>query len=339
MNVAFKEDVRPGDIPARVDDFLDALAGPTILAVSGQDRSRVRIVAGTIHGNEPSGLRAIHRALHADRTPATDMLYFVGAVEAARAEPRFSHRFLPGRRDLNRCFRAPWDGPDGAIGRATLAVLCSRSVELAVDLHNNTGRNPSYAIGGALDGAHLALSALFTNRFIHSDLKLGSFAEAMDSHCPCITIECGQAHDPRADETAWLGLASLLRLERLDTARQGIESMEVFTSPSRVELARGATLAFGSAPQPGADLTLDPGVDRHNFQSLAPGTPIGFVREGGPWPVVVRDTCGADRSQELFELDGRGGLLIRETLVPIMMTTDPHAAANDCLFYAVRRHR
>jgi len=337
VNVTLKEDVRPADIPARVDDFLDALAGPTILAVSGQDRSRVRVVAGTIHGNEPSGVRAIHRALRADAIPVTDMLFFVGAVDAARAEPRFTHRFLPGRRDLNRCFRAPWDGPDGAIGRATLAVLCSRSVELALDLHNNTGRNPSYAIGGALDESHLALSALFTKRFIHSDLQLGSFAEAMDSHCPCVTIECGQAHDPRADETAWCGLASLLRLEHLDPAVKGTEPMEIFSSPSRVELTLSATLAFGSTPQPGADLTLDPDIDRHNFQSLASGTRIGFVREGSQWPVVVRDKCGADRSQELFQLDGRGCLLIRETLVPIMMTTDPQAAANDCLFYAVRR--
>jgi hypothetical protein len=333
-----KEDVHPGDIPAHVDDFLDILAGPTILSVWGQDRSRVRVVAGTLHGNEPSGLRAIHRALRKESRPATDTFFFVGAVDAARAEPRFSHRYLPGRRDLNRCFRAPWDGPDGAVGRATLEALCARSVELAVDLHNNTGRNPPYAIGGALDQVHLALSALFTKRFIHSDLKLGSFAEAMESHCPSVTIECGQAHDPRADEAAWFGLANLLRLKHLDTAGRGTEPMEVFSSPSRVELARGATLAFGSAPQPGADLTLDPDVDRHNFQSLAPGTPIGFVREGRPWPVVVRDTCGTDRSQELFEIDGRGRLLIRDTLVPIMMTTDPHAAANDCLFYAVRRY-
>jgi hypothetical protein len=44
-----------------------------------------------------------------------------------------------------------------------------------------------------------------------------------------------------------------------------------------------------------------------------------------------------DRSRVLFELDGRGGLLIREALIPIMMTTSSTAAASDCLFYAVQR--
>jgi succinylglutamate desuccinylase len=336
VTVALREDVRPGDIPAGVDDFLDALPGPTILAVRGQDRSRVRVVAGTLHGNEPSGLRAVHRALREGPTPATDMLYFVGAVDAARAMPRFSHRFLPGARDLNRCFRAPWDGPDGAVARAALAALCARSPELAVDLHNNTGRNPSYAIGAALERSRLALSALFTTRFIHSDLKLGAFTEALDTYCPSVTIECGQAHDPEADETAWRGLRRLLRLERLALA-VAPEPMAIFSSPLRVELTRGTTVAFDAAPHPDVDLTLDPDIDRHNFQVLAPGTRIGFVRPGAPWPVVVRDPCGVNRSRVLFELDGRGSLLIREALVPIMMTTSPTAAASDCLFYAVQR--
>jgi succinylglutamate desuccinylase len=337
VTVTLRKDVRSEDVSARVEDFLDTLPGPTILAVRGRDRSRVRVVAGMLHGNEPSGVRAIHCALREGPAPATDMLYFVGAVDAARAVPRFSHRFLPGRRDLNRCFRAPWDGPDGAVGRSVLAVLRARPVELAVDLHNNTGRNPSYAIGAAADESHFALSALFTTRFIHSDLKLGSFTEAMGTCCPSVTVECGQANDPEADETAWRGLACLLRLDRLDPAVLTREPMAVFSSPLRVELSRGATLAFDAAPHPDVDLTLDPDIDRHNFQYLAPGTRIGFVRPGAPWPVVVRDASGVHHARSLFALDDRGGLVVREALVPIMMTTNPTAAASDCLFYAVQR--
>jgi hypothetical protein len=265
------------------------------------------------------------------------MLFFVGAVDAARAVPRFSHRFLPGRRDLNRCFRAPWEGADGAVGRSALAALSARPVELAVDLHNNTGRNPSYAIGAAADEPHLALSALFTTRFIRSELKLGSFAEAMGTYCPSVTIECGQANDPAADETAWRGLACLLRLDRLDPAVLTLQPMIIFSSPLRVELSRGATLAFGAAPHPGVDLTLDPDIDRHNFQCLAPGTCIGFVRPGASWPVVVRDASGVHHARSLFAIDDRGALVVREALVPIMMTTNPTAAASDCLFYAVQR--
>lgn len=337
MTITVRKDVRSEDVPARVDDFLDTLPGPTILAVRGRDRSRVRVVAGMLHGNEPSGVRAIHRALREGPEPSTDMLYFVGAVDAARAAPRFSHRFLPGRRDLNRCFRAPWTGPDGAVGRSALAALCTRPVELAVDLHNNTGRNPSYAIGAAADESHLSLSALFTTRFIHSDLRLGSFTEAMGTRCPSVTVECGQANHPEADETAWRGLACLLRFDRLDPAVLTRQPMAVFSSSLRVELSPGATLAFGEAPHPDVDLTLDPDIDRHNFQCLAPGTRIGFVRRGASWPVVVRDASGVHHARSLFGLDERGGLVVREALVPIMMTTNPSVAASDCLFYAVQR--
>ncbi len=339
MTVAVRTDVAPQDIPVELDEFLDALPGPTIFAVAGRDRGRLRIVSGSLHGNEPSGVRAIHRALREAPTAATDVLYFVGGVEAARTPPRFSQRFLPGRRDLNRCFRPPWDGPDGAIARATLDTLTVRPAELSVDLHNNTGRNPSYAIGPTLEGSHLALAALFTTRFIHSEIVLGTLTEALDRVCPSVAIECGQAHDPEADETAWLGLLRLLALDRLDPVVVSAAPIAIFSSPQRVELVTGATVAFASMPDARVDLTLDPDIDRHNFQVVTPGTWIGTVRHGAPWPIVVRDPAGRDISRELFALDDRGHLTMREALVPIMMTTSPIAAASDCLFYAVHRRQ
>ncbi|MFN0250590.1 MAG: succinylglutamate desuccinylase/aspartoacylase family protein [Kofleriaceae bacterium] len=339
VSLHVRSGVRPEAVPVELDDFLDGLDGPTVFAVDGHDPSRVRVVSGTLHGDEPSGVRAIHRMLREGRRPVTDVLMFVGAVDAARQPPRLSHRFLPGRRDLNRCFRPPWDGLDGTIAQAALAALTARTPELAVDLHNNTGRNPSYAIGSILSGPHLALTALFTHRFIHSEIVLGTMTEAMNQHCPSITVECGQARDPEADETAWLGLVRLFELPRLDPVVVTAETLMIFSSPERVELTANTTLAFGATPVAGVDLTLDPEIDRHNFQTLSPGTRIGTLRPGAAWPIVVRGACGVDRSRELFELDDNGDLVTREAVVPIMMTTSPAAAISDCLFYAVHRQQ
>jgi predicted deacylase len=173
-------DADPAALPRDVDAFLDGLPGPTLLRLAGRDRGRVRVVAGTLHGNEPSGVRAIHHALRTV-VPAVDVLFFVGAVEAARAEPRFGRRMLPGRRDLNRCFRPPHhgDGEDGRVAEAVLAQVRAAHPEAVVDLHNNTGHNPAYAIGTAVDGPRLALGALFAERFVCSSVRLGTFVEAL----------------------------------------------------------------------------------------------------------------------------------------------------------------
>ena len=58
--------------------------------------------------------------------------------------------------------------------------------------------------------------------------------------------------------------------------------------PLRVEARAGVRLAFGDAPAPGADLTLAGDIDRHNFELLLPGVPVGWVREPASWPLEAR---------------------------------------------------
>lgn len=322
-------------VPADADAFLAGLRAPTIVHVAGRDRSRARVVAGSLHGNEPSGLRAIHRVL-ADRIePAVDTWFFLGAVEAAQAPPGFAHRMLPGRRDLNRCFRPPFDDRDGAIAQAALMRLRAVAPELVVDLHNNTGHNPAYAVGPSTDGAYLGLTALFARTFVHSRLSLGTFSEAFADLAPSVAIECGRAGDPAADATAHAGLLRLLRLEH-PGALVVSEPLAILVDPMRVQLQPWASLAFATAPVADAQLTLVPDVDRHNFQTLAPGTALGWLQ--GPWPLLAIDEHGRERAHELL-LDDGGVLRTRTTIVPMMATTDVAAARGDCLFYAASRQQ
>lgn len=324
------------DVPGDCDDFLSALRGPVMFHLRGRDRSRTRVVAGALHGNEPSGLRAIHAALAAKIEPATDVLFFLGAVDAARAEPRFSHRMLPGRRDLNRCFRPPFDGPEGRVAEQALRLLRASAPEAVIDLHNNSGRNPAYGIGIRIDAARLELCGLFSSIYIASALNLGTFMEAFDGLAPTLTIECGQAGDVAADALACAGLQRFLQLERLDRAFVGRPRIRVFTDPVRVRLGQGLSLAFALAPEPAVHLTLDRELDRHNFETLAAGTRMAWVRPDAGWPLEARDAGGRDLSRELFAIDD-GVLATRQTFTPVMITTDAAAAREDCLFYAVHQ--
>jgi hypothetical protein len=95
-------------------------------------------------------------------------------------------------------------------------------------------------------------------------------------------------------------------------------------------------LAVADAPDPQADFTLRADIDRHNFEELPAGTRLGWLGDALPWPLEALGEDGADRSRQLFDRRG-DSLETRSVLIPIMMTTDPEAAKNDCLFYAVRR--
>jgi hypothetical protein len=335
--VDVRADVAPEDVPGDEEQFLSWLERPTVFRIPGRDRTRTRAVAGMLHGNEPSGLRAIHALLRDQTRPAVDVICVIGAVEAARTPPRLSKRMLPGRRDLNRCFRPPWEGADGAIARSLLSIVSEACPEALVDLHNNSGHNPPYAIVTRFDEARAGLASLFADRLISSELRIGSLMEAFAPSLPVATIECGRAGTAEADRVAREGLRRYLTLDVLPRG-EGPAGLTLFGDAIRVMLRPGARVSFDSAPSSDVDLTLDRDVDRHNFTRLAAGTRIGWIARGAAWPLVACDAVGCEVAHALFE-SHEGALVTAREVIPVMMTTDPLAAATDCLFYVVRELR
>ncbi len=315
--------------------FLAWLGGPAMLRVPGRDRRRARGLATLLHGNEPSGLRALHAWLRQGAVPAVDLVCFVGAVEAARRPPGFAHRMAPGRPDLNRCFAPPFDDGERRIAGEALRLFREAGCDALVDLHNNTGHNPPYGVVAGVDAACINLVGLFGERLIASDLRLGTLTEATHGDFPSVTIECGRAGDPAADACAAAGLARYAALDAIETRRVGVPHMTILERPIRVSARPEVRLAFGAGPVDGADLTLTRDLDRHNFELLMPGVPVGWVAEPDRWPLVAAGADGREVSQDWFAL--RDGLLeTRRAAVPVMMTVDPAVAKSDCLFYLVR---
>ncbi len=316
------------------DGFLDQLSGPAVFVRKGRDATRRRAVAGMLHGNEPSGYRAIHRALRAPRPPAVDTLFFIGAVEAARAEPRYSHRMLEGHQDLNRCFDGTRSDLDHEIATQALELLTREPLEAALDLHNNSGHNPPYGVGMLANPARLALSGYFSRLYMLVDWNMSTLMEALERFCPAVTIECGRSGDAAADRVAWHGLEQFLQADVLPSRPAPGEAPRILANPVRVTLRPGLSLAFADSPL-SADFVMDADVDRHNFQMLPAGTRLGWVRSSTTPPVEARDASGVDRADELFA-QRAGQLVTLCPLTPIMMTTVPEIAQSDCLFYAVK---
>lgn len=328
--VRIREGVEPASVPLLRDDFLSGLDGPTLFLRKGRDSSRVRIVSGLLHGNEPSGLHAVHRALAEPGTPAVDCVFFLGAVQAALAEPRHAHRMLPGHRDLNRCFGRPGDDVGARVAAEALDWLRARRAEAALDLHNNSGHNPAYSVLLQLDAARIGIAEIFAQVHVYTDFSMGTFMEALDPACPTVTVECGHAGDPRADDLAWRGVRDFLWHDELPTTDP--KDANILSRPLRVTVAPGVSVAFG-AEAPHASLLLSRDIDRHNFQTLEPGTLIGRLQNGTQAPLVARDAEGRDFSDELFARR-EDSLRVRRRLTPMMMTTNPDIAHSDCLFWA-----
>lgn len=322
----------PAEARRELPEFLDWLGGPALVHLRGRDRGRARLLSGGLHGNEPSGFRALHALLRDPPSLATDTLLLLGNVPAARLEPRFTHRTVPGEEDMNRVWCGEAVTPLRRVAREVLRRLEDWPLEAAVDLHNNSGRNPCYAVVPAgLEPLRAGLARAWTSRlFLCEGLSLGTLIEGLSGRCPAIVIECGQCGCPLADANGeagarrWLEAESPWEPEPVDAG-----PLVLHRALGRVEVPPGVELAFGEDPR--ADLWLDPELDRHNFTLVPAGTPLArAVTPRGR--LLARDLAGQDCTGSLLLHDGEHVRLAR-ACVPTMITNRACIAKSDCLCY------
>ena len=317
-----------------VEQLLEQLSGPTWFYFPGEDHTRCRVAVTLLHGNEPSGLHAVHQWIRSSQTPATDLYCFIGSVAAAKGPPLFQHRMLPDRRDLNRCFRPPYNDQDGLIAADLLHRISSVQPEAVIDIHNTSGTGPSFAICTKLLPEHIALGSLFTERLIVTDLRLGALMEYEDGDFPITTIECGGAQDQQAHNLAWQGFEAFALKPQLFHAPHEHHQTDLYKHPLRVELIKGMDIAYANQPIADADLTLCEDVEQFNFGQVKKGTQLGWLGPQGLDTLMARDAQGYDHIQHYFEARDNC-LLTLQDLKLFMITKNAFIARTDCLFYMV----
>ncbi|AUM13568.1 M14 family metallopeptidase [Ketobacter alkanivorans] len=317
-----------------VEAFLQEMAGPTLLHIPGKNRQRKRAICTLLHGNEPSGTRGIFRWLKQGVEPAVDILCFFGSVKTSLQEPLFFYRHLPDDKDLNRCFKAPFECDQGRLAKAILDILQDMQPEALIDIHNTSGMGPSFSVSMKQDAQHEALTSLFTERMLVTGLRLGALFEYSERNVPTVTIECGGAQDPRADDIAYEGILRYVSQTDVLTPQQADWELDVLKEPVRLELRTDATITYSEAEDVYADITLPPNVERHNFGRITTDVQLGWVKPESWDKLIVNTPAGKDVKDKILKLEGNR-LHPAQPLKLFMITTNATIAKSDCLFYAV----
>ncbi|WIO73137.1 succinylglutamate desuccinylase/aspartoacylase family protein [Porticoccaceae bacterium LTM1] len=313
------------------EEFLRTHDAPLSIQITGKDPYRNRTLITLLHGNEPSGLRAVHRWLKMGRTPAVSLTILVPSVKAALQAPVFSHRMLPGFRDLNRCFKPPYRDSQGALAKEILRKLVQSMPEAIVDMHNTTGSGPGFAVCLHTSNEHLSLVERFCQRLVITELRLGALMETEYSAAPVVTIECGGRLDTEADEFAWDGLCRYFEEPDVLTPMKSDWQLELLRHPARLRLRPPCHLAYANHPQTDADLTLRQDIEHFNFGIVTPDTHLGWVGKNG---LSVFTLSGNQRVEDVLVVR-EGAIYPSRPFKLFMITTNPEIALNDCLCYLV----
>lgn len=319
----------PDQIPDSSVSFLQQLGGPAIVFLPGRTRQK-RAVTTLLHGNEPSGLQALHRLLKEGFQPYADTTFIIVSVTAALHDPVFTHRALPQKRDINRCFRPPYNDEPGVLAKQVLDYLVDLAPEAIVDVHNTSGSGPVFSVATRLSAQHTALASHFTRWFIQTDIELGSLME-VPFCCPVVTIESGGAMDELATINAYNGLHSFLMAENVFVPRQDIEILQ---QPKRLEIHREASLAFAERPVFGMNVTMRQDIEQRNFGITRPGDVLGWVDHARLEHFRLTGQQKNEFLSDYFCADNNE-LTVTRPLKFFMVTTRSDIAKSDCLLYFI----
>ena len=330
----FIRDPLATDAGNNVEELLRELGGPTCFFLTGEDSSRTRALVTLLHGNEPSGAMALFRWLKSGRRPAVNVVCVLASVAAALEPPLFSHRMLPRARDLNRCFRPPFDDAQGVLAEEILEILRMHHPEAVVDMHNTSGSGPSFGVCTHMDRQHDALVSLFTQRLIISHLGLGALMEISEHSYPTVTVEVGGRLDEEAHELAWEGLCRYFESDRVLDEGDTDWGLELLQDPIRLELNEHVTLTYAEEPRDNYDITLRTDIEHHNFGGVTEDTLLGWTGGEERNLFSAQDAGGRCAVTRLVRIED-GRLYPAQPLKLFMITNNAAIAESDCLFYAV----
>lgn len=195
--------IRPGerrridlDIPALFDN---APMNIPLEVIRGEKEGPILFVSAAIHGDEVNGTEACHRLLRSASLKNIRGTLIVAPIVNIYGFNNKS-RYLPDRRDLNRCF----PGNDrGSLGSRLAYILMSEVVEKCthvIDIHTGAiHRTNLPQIRANFSGAQGRSMRELASHFgapvlVHSSLRDGSFRQAVsDLGLPMLLFEGGQA--------------------------------------------------------------------------------------------------------------------------------------------------
>jgi hypothetical protein len=312
-------------------DLVHALEGPTLVRFPGTGEQAPRAVSVLLHGDESTGLEAMLRILRRQRTFPFDLWVLIGNVRAAAAGPGFAHRYLDDQEDLNRVWGLAPTTPLRRAAATFLDHLAAAGLESLVDVHNNTGDNPPYAIVTRERPETLNLATLFSSTLVRWDLGAATLMEALEGTVASIAIECGRPGRPDSLAFALDGLRRWLAAPPLRHDAT-VREHDLLGALRKVTVRPEVRLAFGGAPTGEVDLSIPVDAESHNFLRVPAGHVLGRVRPGTPLPLLAVTSAGEDVSDLLFTVDG-DRVVTRLPVTPIMMTRSVEAVRKDCLFY------
>ena len=315
------------DIPVEKIDSI--LSGPSLIFIEGNVTPPI-FISVLLHGNETTGFVAIQHLIKefdlASRPAPREIILFIGNIAAAKK----GVRRLDNEPDYNRI----WNGdilPEHRLAKAVLEKLSKQQLYAAIDIHNNTGKNPHYACINKTDRSFIHLARRFSKTIVYFTEPHEVISMALSRHCPSVTLECGFSGEAGGLNHVYNYLVQCLTMpaEELFSPPSNKHN-DIYHTIAKITVPDNSHLGFGSCEQD-VDMCFRDDLEELNFSEVPAGTKLGISGKNSFCFRVV-DNDNKDITGEYFRLD-HNDIVTRKQLIPSMFTKNETIIHQDCFGY------
>ena len=153
-------------------------------------------------------------------------------------------RFIEGQLDHNRIWTTKESRPDNLVAQKAINHFIEHDFLCAVDIHNNTGKNPLFSCLNRLDKKTLGLAQMFGTDVLFFEDPETALSTFMGRFCPSMAIECGLSGDEFGIEKTPQSFSLKLLKYALRKISLSMSSKSIFKSFGKFTLHPDADVSF-----------------------------------------------------------------------------------------------
>ena len=315
------------DIPAK--ELSSILPGPSLIYIEGEVYPPL-FISVLLHGNETTGFLALQHLMNelnlTSRPAPRSIILFIGNIAAAKKEVRR----LENEPDYNRI----WSGnnlPEHRLAKAVLAQLSKQKLFAAVDIHNNTGKNPHYACINRTDPSFINLASRFSSTIVYFTEPHEVISMALSHLCPSVTLECGLSGETEGICHVHNYLIQCLTLQADVLFSPPLNKHnDIFHTIGKITVPDDSHLGFGSCKDK-VDICFRDDLEELNFTTVPVGTRLGVTGEKGCCLRIVNNRNEEITNEYISNDDNH--IVTRKPLIPSMFTKNETIIHQDCFGY------
>jgi succinylglutamate desuccinylase len=336
-SVAFYDSIPDFFYELNQENVLDYLDEMSLFYQKG-DLDKTVVLSTMLHGNETSGLFAIQKFLKSILPTSNQPSYMI-----LLGNPKAFHqnkRLVENQLDRNRIWQLDGEHEDHELSKQVIEKLINFPLVCAIDIHNNTGKNPYFCCVNRLDKKTLGMASLFEADALFFENPSTAFTTFMGRFCPSVTLECGMSGDAVGVEKAFKFISSSVVKAVNEGFLEQKFTHSVFKSFGKFRIPESTNIVFKKREKPNIFKETNlvwffDDLEKFNLKLVPTGEKIGEIL-GSKDQVRIESEFSEDLFEELFELKGTE-IIVKHEFYAAMVTKNVEVAKSDCFFYFLKK--